>query len=99
MTEIITEHIHPSVHYRQYYEKEALGKREKEIYQPICMPRWGGVGGRPGWERVEVKGQWGKGFSNREGYNQVLKNEEWVIERSLWEFEIGTMPQNAGIEL
>ncbi len=32
MTEIITEHIHPSVHYRQYYEKEALGKREKEIY-------------------------------------------------------------------
>lgn len=99
------ERVHPSVFFRRKYHddlNEALVKEKKKtipVYQPLAME---------GWERVyEEHGKYGVGENARErkGWqwrkykkNMFGKVDKSVVEKWMWEFEIGSLPDQTSIE-
>ncbi|WZH45924.1 Peptidoglycan binding domain containing [Fusarium acuminatum] len=99
------ERVHPSVYFRRKYHddlNEALVKEKKKkipVYQPLAMD---------GWERVyEEHGKYGVGENARErkGWqwrkykkNMFGKVDKSVVEKWMWEFEIGSLPDQTSIE-
>lgn len=86
--EFTTERIHPSVFYRQVFER-SLGRQDHEVYQPAALK---------GWKRVKEEDGLGREFKQRKGYKWVLKGKNGEPDKWLWEFEIGDMPENVSIE-
>ncbi|KAH8804869.1 hypothetical protein F5884DRAFT_835303 [Xylogone sp. PMI_703] len=88
--EFTTERIHPSVHYRRMYEEIELGKKGDDIYQPLAMK---------GWKRELEESGVGRNFQKRKGYKWILRDAKGNVVRSLWEFEIGHMPEKTSVEM
>ncbi|OCL15296.1 hypothetical protein AOQ84DRAFT_384127 [Glonium stellatum] len=100
--EYTVERIHPSVYFRQEYQRE-LQKTHKnlKIYEPAALK---------GWVRVYEKHGMGIGMKERKGWtwikykadnkgNRLLDGKgEPIVENSLWEFEIGNMPADKSVE-
>ncbi|KAF2838110.1 hypothetical protein M501DRAFT_992982 [Patellaria atrata CBS 101060] len=104
--EYTVERVHPSVFFRQVYEREQAekaGKKGKDVkyYEPAAMR---------GWERIYVKGDSGRDFKARNGFKWVKyekdKNGKIVKDKQgkdkivnfMWEFEIGHMPEAKSVE-
>ncbi|KAL1625539.1 hypothetical protein SLS56_007286 [Neofusicoccum ribis] len=96
------ERVHPTVHFRQQYHRELQSaKKSQKVYEPAAMH---------GWERVKEEHGYGKDLQERKGWmwikykkdtggKQVLdETGKPVVERSMWEFEIGDMPENKSVE-
>ncbi|KAF4448516.1 putative peptidoglycan binding domain containing protein [Fusarium austroafricanum] len=99
------ERVHPSVYFRQKYHhdlNETLVKEKKEkieVYQLLAMD---------GWERVyEEHGKYGVGENARErkGWQWRKYKKNWlgqvdksVVEKWMWEFEIGSLPDQTSVE-
>lgn len=92
--EYTVERVHPSVYFRQVYQKENPQK-DQEIYQPAAMK---------GWVRVWEENGFGKDEQKRKGWKWVKYAVDKAgkptskIEKSMWEFEIGHMPADDSIE-
>ncbi|KAF2157493.1 hypothetical protein K461DRAFT_250532 [Myriangium duriaei CBS 260.36] len=86
--EYTVERIHPSVYFRQQFTKS----HNMPTYVPIAMKDW---------ERVYEKNGKGKDLKPRQGWMWKkfrVENGEKKVERALWEFEVGHMPQDKSME-
>lgn len=86
-----TERVHPSVFYRQEFQR-IQGLAAKDLYDPVALR---------GWERRLVKGG---DHHPRTGFQWVKykpgtgTGAERVVEKVMWEFEIGHMPADKSVE-
>ncbi|KAF4951509.1 hypothetical protein FSARC_12903 [Fusarium sarcochroum] len=87
------ERVHPSVHFRQEYHRDLNKKLKKpiKVYQPLAME---------GWERKYEENGYGKNLTKRKGWMWVKykKGDKSVVEQSMWEFEIGNLPDQTSVE-
>ncbi|KAF5024152.1 hypothetical protein F66182_3787 [Fusarium sp. NRRL 66182] len=92
------ERVHPSVHFRQEYYRDLNKKLKKpiEVYQPFAMQ---------GWERIYEENGFGKDLKPRKGWMWVKykkgkldENKKKIVEQSMWEFEIGRLPEETSAE-
>ncbi|EOD50692.1 putative peptidoglycan binding domain containing protein [Neofusicoccum parvum UCRNP2] len=96
------ERVHPTVHFRQQYHRELQSaKKSQKVYEPAAMH---------GWERVKEEHGYGKDLQERKGWMWIKYKKDTggkrvldatgkpVVERSMWEFEIGDMPENKSVE-
>ncbi|RSL41888.1 hypothetical protein CEP53_012498 [Fusarium sp. AF-6] len=92
------ERVHPSVHFRQEYHRNLNKKLKKpvKVYQPYALE---------GWERIREENGYGKGLTPRKGWRWVKykkgaldANKKPIIEFSMWEFEIGSLPDQTSVE-
>ncbi|KAJ9623506.1 hypothetical protein H2203_005768 [Taxawa tesnikishii (nom. ined.)] len=89
-TEYAVERIHPSVHFRQLYHMDLQKTNKKQkIYEPAAMK---------GWQRVEEDKGVGAGVKPRKGWKWVKHGTNGKVENSLWEFEMGDMPESKSVE-
>ncbi|GME50258.1 peptidoglycan binding domain containing protein [Neofusicoccum parvum] len=96
------ERVHPTVHFRQQYHRELQSaKKSQKVYEPAAMH---------GWERVKEEHGYGKDLQERKGWMWIKYKKDTggkrvldatgkpVVERSMWEFEIGDLPENKSVE-
>ncbi|QPC70602.1 hypothetical protein HYE68_001354 [Fusarium pseudograminearum] len=92
------ERVHPSVHFRQEYHRN-LNKQLKEpitVYEPLAMV---------GWKREYESDGLGKDLKPRKGWTWTKykkgatpENKKTMIEKRMWEFEIGNLPDDTSVE-
>lgn len=92
------ERVHPSVHFRQEYHRSLNKKLKKpiEVYEPLAMK---------GWKREYEADGVGQGLKPRKGWTWTKykdgatdQNKKTMIDKRMWEFEIGNLPDDTSIE-
>ncbi|RBR10225.1 uncharacterized protein FIESC28_09611 [Fusarium coffeatum] len=93
------ERVHPSVFFRQQYHENLNKtlKKKVEVYEPLAMQ---------GWKREYESDGLGKDMKPRKGWTWTKykkgtvtpENKKTMIEKRMWEFEIGNLPDETSVE-
>ncbi|KAJ4128203.1 hypothetical protein NW768_008489 [Fusarium equiseti] len=93
------ERVHPSVFFRQQYHENLNKtlKKKVEVYEPLAMQ---------GWKREYESDGLGKDMKPRKGWTWTKykkgtvtpENKKAMIEKRMWEFEIGNLPDETSVE-